>query len=452
MSTITPDHHSLYPRLVRLAVPIMAANLLQMLYNLADAYFLGKLGAAAVSAPAISMNLVMFVVVFGMAFSTAGTTLIAQSKGQNNQTKVNFYLGQMVFSGILIAVMAAVFGNLFARPILTLMRVPEDAFEYTYQYLSIVFTGIPFIFFAFLLQGALQGIGNSITPLLVKGASVVLNVILDPLLIYGIGPFPRLEVRGAAIATVISQGLASAAAIWILLGGRHGMQLKFRNLRPRLAAQKLLLRIAIPSSLGQGISSLGFTVLQGVVNGLGTPVVAAFGIGGRIISLFGMPAAGFSRATAAMVGQSLGARRPEDAKRIVRMSVITILAFISVGMTSTFIFGSSFIRFFVDDPEVIAIGTIMFRIISVSVIPFTMFTVITGAFEGGGDTKPVMFLHILRLWGLRVPLAAFFIAVIGIGELGIWWAMFISNIVTATIGFLLLSRGSWLHKLDPDDL
>lgn len=337
---------SLYRRLNSLALPIMAANLLQMLYNLADAFFLGRLGAAAVSAPAISFNLIFFVVVFGMAFSAAGTTLIAQSKGKGDQHKIDFYLGQMVSVGMSLAVAAAVLGVVLARPILLLLQVPADAFAYTHQYLSIVYAGIPLMFIAFLLQGAMQGIGDSITPLIIKGLTVVLNVILDPLLIYGLWFFPRLEVAGAALATVISQGVASLAALYILLRGRHGMQIHLRNLRPRLQAVRLILRIAVPSSIGQGISALGFTVLQGVVNGLGTAVVAAFGIGGRIIGLFNMPAIGYSRATAAMVGQSLGMRRKDQAWRVVRLSVLTVLAFISIGMTLTFFFGNSFIRFF----------------------------------------------------------------------------------------------------------
>ncbi|MFW5801082.1 MAG: MATE family efflux transporter [Spirochaeta sp.] len=447
-----PSSPGLYRRLIGLAMPIMSANLLQMLYNLVDSFFLGRLGPAAVSAPAISFNLIFFVAVFGMAFSSAGTTLIAQSKGKRDQEKVDFYLGQMMFLGIAMSVLAAVIGVSASRPILQLLHVPADAFEYTNQYLTIIFAGLPLVFISFLMQGAMQGIGNSVTPLIIKIISVCLNVILDPLLIFGIGIFPRLEVAGAAIATITAQGVASLAALYILLRGRRGMKLRWRNLRPQKRAVRLILRIALPSSIGQGVSALGFTVLQGVVNSLGTAVIAAFGIGGRIIGLFNMPAIGFSRATAALVGQSLGMRRKDQAVRVVRMSVLTVLVFISAGMTLTFFYGNYFIRFFVDDPEVIRVGATMFRIISVSVIPFALFTVIMGAFEGAGDTKPVMFLHVFRLWGVRVPLATVLISLAGIGALGIWWAMFASNILTAAIGFLILSRGSWLHKLDPEEV
>jgi Na+-driven multidrug efflux pump len=193
---------------------------------------------------------------------------------------------------------------------------------------------------------------------------------------------------------------------------------------------------------------MGFVVLQGIVNGFGTAVIAAFGVGVRIIGLFNMPAIGFSRATASLVGQSIGAGRPEQARIVLRQSVLTILAFITAGMAITFFFGNWVVRFFVDDPAVVEVGAVMFRVISISVIPFAMFTVANGAFQGGGDTKPLLYLNVARLWGLRVPIAWLLAFGLGIGPLGIWVSMVISNIVTAAAGFWILSKGRWLTALD----
>jgi Na+-driven multidrug efflux pump len=193
-------------------------------------------------------------------------------------------------------------------------------------------------------------------------------------------------------------------------------------------------------------------VLQGVVNTFGTAVVAAFGVGNRIIGLFNMPALGFSQATTSLVGQQLGAKRKDRAVTVVKQSVVTVTVFIVVGMTLTFFFGSSFVRFFIDDPEVIQHGATMFRVISMSVVLFAMFTVAVGAFQGGGDTKPVMYLNIGRLWGLRLPVAYLLAIVLHMGPNGIWWAMFVSNLVTAVVGFAILKRGRWLHKINPDTL
>lgn len=438
---------ALFLRLSRLAVPIMLASLLQMTYNLVDTWFLGRIGAAAVSAPAMAFSFIMFLAVFGIGFSMAGTTLVSQAHGAGKADRVNFYAGQTVTIVGVLGVAAGVIGFVTTPTLLVLMRAPEESFDYARVYMQIVFAGIPLMFFFFILQALLHGLGDSITPLKIQVCTVVLNVILDPIFIFGFGPIPPLEVAGAAIATVISRSVAAILAIIVLVRGRHGIRIVPRYLRPNPEAIRQFVEIGLPASLGQGISALGFTVLQGVVNSFGVAVVAAFGVANRIISLFNMPAIGLSKATAALVGQSLGADAPEQARRVVRLSVLSMLAMIVPAMALTFVFGSSLVRFFVNDPAVIAHGAALFRIVSVSVIPFTLFMVISGAFEGGGVTRPVMVLSALRLWVMRVPLALLLSAHPRLGPNGIWVAMFLSNVVTAAAGFLWLRRGTWLRKV-----
>lgn len=446
------DHTYTYPKLIKLALPIMLGNFFQMLYNLADTFFLGKIGKEALSAPSISMNLIFFMIVFAFGFSNAGTTLIAQSKGKGDRDRMDFYLGQMTSLILTIAVLISILGIIFTDSLLVLMQVPEDTFEYTSSYLKIIFSGIPFMFMSFVLRSSLQGIGNSLTPLLVQSLTVVLNIFLDPILIFGFGPVPSMTVRGAAYATVFSRIVASAVGVVILLRGRKGIKLKFRNMKPDRKAMKLLLKIGIPASLGQGISALGFTVLQGVVNSFGSAVIAAFGVGNRIIGLFNMPAMGISQATAVLVGQQLGAKNHPGAWRVVKHSFITIFVFITLSMSLTFFKGSSVVRFFVNDPEVIRHGVMLFRIVSPSVVFFAMFTVSTGVFQGAGDTKPVMVFNIIRLWGIRVPLVYFLVACTSLGAVSIWTGMFVSNLLVSIAGFILLSRGRWLYKINPDDI
>lgn len=446
------DSRTLYRNLLKLALPIMGANLMQMLYNLADTFFLGRIGAAAVNAPIISFNIIFFLAVFGVGFGTAGTTLIAQSKGKGDQQRVEFYLGQLAVFIFGIAVLVGVVGLAVHMPLLRLLNVPEQSFEFTRQYLTIIFAGIPFMFGAFFFQAAMQGIGDGVTPFIIQFATVILNIAIDPVFIFGWGPIPRMEVAGAAYATILSKAIATIAGVYILSRGRRGMKLRLSNMRPRMESARLFVGIGMPASLGQGISAFGFTVLQGVVNSFGAAVVAAFGVANRIISLVNMPAIGMSRATASLVGQSLGARDTERAKRIVRMSGLTIFGFVGVGMIFAFFYGNLLVRFFVDDPEVIGHGAILFRIVSPSVVLFALFTVILGAFEGGGDTKPVLLMHTVRLWGIRVPLAFLLAVRLGFGPPGIWISMFVSNLVIASAGFLLLRTGRWMHKIDPDTL
>lgn len=423
-----------------------------MLYNLVDTFFLGKIGREALSAPSISMNLIFFMIVFAFGFSNAGTTLISQSKGKGDRGRMDFYLGQMTSLILFIAVLISVLGILFTDKLLVLMHVPPDTFQYTSDYLRIIFSGIPFMFMSFVLRSSLQGIGDSVTPLIVQSITVGLNIMLDPILIFGLGPIPAMTVKGAAYATVFSRMVASAIAVGILVRGKKGILLRLHAMKPDKKAVKLLLKIGVPASLGQGLSALGFTVLQGVVNSLGSAVIAAFGIGNRIIGVFNMPAMGISQATAVLVGQQLGAKNHTEAWRVVKHSFITVFVFITLGMSLTFFKGSSVVRFFINDPEVIHHGVMLFKIVSPSVIFFALFTVSTGVLQGAGDTKPIMIFNIIRLWGLRVPVVYLLVSFTSLGAVSIWTGMFISNFFISIAGFILLSKGKWLYTINPDDI
>jgi len=440
-------------KLINLALPIMAANFLQTLYNLVDSYFLGKLGKEALAAPSIAFTIILFLIIFAGGFANAGTTLISQARGAGNQERVDFYLGQLVTAMTLLSFVLGFIGYITVDPLLRLLQTPEGAtFIYTSQYLKIIFAGVPMMFMMFIFRAALQGVGDGITPLVIQVVTVFLNVFLDWILIFGIGPFPRWEVQGAAAATVAARSVASLIGLFILLRGTRHIRLKLSTLKPDKEALKLLFRIGMPSSLGQGVSALGFTVLQGVVNGLGPAVIAAFGIGNRIIALFNMPAQGLCQATAVLVGQNLGSGSTARAREVVSHGVRMIVIFITLGMTLTFFKGASVIHFFITDPEVTEIGVVMFRILSPSVIFFSLYTVLLGAFQGGGDAKPPMVLNIIRLWGLRVPLAYLMILVLGMGALGLWWAMFVSNLVVAAAAWILYETNRWSRALDPQAL
>lgn len=448
----TPKDRALLKELFRLALPIMAGNFIHSLFNLIDTVFLGRVGKEALSAPAIAMPIIFFFIVFGMGFSVAGTTLIAQSKGKNDPERADFYLGQMTIFIVAASIIISIVGFILTPAFLRLINVPPDSYNYTFTYMRTIFLGVPFMYVSFVFQSALRGVGDSMTPLLIQTVAIVINILLDPLLIFGPGIFPRLEVAGAAIATVVSRMIASVFALALLSRGSRGIRLRLRNLKPDRRALKLFVQIGLPSSLGQAGSALGFTVLQGIVNGFGTSVVAAFGIGNRVINMFNMPGMGLSQATAVLTAQSIGRKDYRGARKVANLAMKSIFIFITAGMIYTTFWGRHLILLFIDDPEVLAIGSRMFRIFGPSVILFALFTIVNGAFQGGGDTKPIMVMNMVRLWGLRVPLAWLLAHVAGLGADGIWYSMFLSNAGVAVIGLLLYRTDRWMYKLNPDDI
>ncbi len=452
MKRIKIANLKLLKTLTTLALPIMATNLLHMLYNLADTYFLGKLGPEAISAPSVSFSIVFFMIIFGSGFSMAGTTLISQAKGKGDEERINFYVSQVFLMLSILSVIIMAAGILGADYLLIAMQVPRDILPTVATYLRIIFIGMPLMFMSFVLRATLQGVGDSVTPMKIQIITVIVNVILDPILIFGLGPVPALGVAGAAIATIIARGVSMVMVLRILITGKRGIKLERKYLKPDPTAWRLIIKIGLPSSVGGGISALGFTVMQGLVNTYGAAVIAAFGVGNRIIGLFNMPAQGISQATAVLVGQCLGRKDHKAAEQTVSYGILTILLFVVSGMVVTFFYGNSVTRFFIDDPEVISYGAQLFRVVSLSVVFFCLFTVINGAFQGGGDTKPIMVFNILRLWGLRIPLALLLTQVFEMGPVGIWWAMCISNILVAAGNYMLYRTGRWKYRLNPEQI
>ena len=439
-----PAPGSLANSLLRIALPLMAGSAVETLYNLGDAWFLGRLGTEAISAPSVAFSFVFMAIIGGAALSQAGTTLMAQARGAGDDALVRRYLNQAAGFLALVSVVVAALGVGFGRLALDLLRTPESVMANALPYLRIVMAGTPFVFAYFLLQSAFAAIGRTVVPLLVHLVGVAVNLALDPLLIFGPGPFPALGASGAALATVISQAVTAAIALGILVRDRDGLRLERALLRPRRGDWALLLKVGIPSSVGQGLSALGFTVLQGVVNGFGPAAIAVFGVGNRIINLFDLPAHGIANSVTTLVGQSIGAGDEGRAHRVVRTGLRLTAAFLVLPIAASMAFGGALVRFFVDDPEAVVLGDLMFKVVGPSVFLFGLFFATTGAFQGAGATKPIMVLSISRLWLIRLPVALV-LARAGVGPVSIWIAMFVSNLAVSIAGILYYRSGRWLR-------
>jgi len=433
--------------LLKVAVPVMLGNGAETIYNLTDSWFLGRLGPRELSAPAIASNLIMLIILAGLGISAGGTALISRAVGRKDRDRADFLLGQVTSLLLASSLVLAVSGWFLTGPFLRSLQTPDDLIGLTADYLRIIFLGIPFMYGFYALQSAMEGTGRTMAALKIQLLATAVNIPLDMLLIFGAGVLPPMGVRGAALATVLSRGVAAVSGFVILFRGRQGIRLHLGNLRFKKEPLKLLVRVAAPSSFSQMSSSLGFTVLQGLVNSFGTPVIAAYGIVNRIHSLFYMPAQGLARGTGSLVGQSLGAENPKRAGRVVRMAAALVLVYIIPPMIFCYLYGAQFIRFFVDDPAVIAEGSILFRIMSPSVIVFAVFMILAGAFQGAGDTRSLMMMHMGRLWVFRLPVAWLLAFPLALGVEGVWYAIAFSNLVITAIGFFRFRRGHWVHAL-----
>ncbi len=433
----------IWKSLVLLSLPIIISNLFQTFYNITDAFWLGKLGKTALAAPTITFSTIFTIIAMASGLAVGGTTLVGQYKGAGKEDKVREVAGNTFTLVFIIAIILSVCGLIFSEDILKLLKTPDDAFVQTLQYMRVIVSGIPFIFSFYVFQGVLQGYGNTVSPMKISAFTVIINLVLDPILIFGLGPIPKMGVIGAGLATLFSQLLASVIGVTFLFTGKYGIRLHIRDLKPKLKSIKNILKIGLPVSFAHTGTALGFTVLMVLVNTLGSGVVSAFGVGNRIISILVMPAMGLANGNAIMVAQNIGANNVKRAEKTVWTAVAINSVLLLIFTTLLFFFGKYVIQFFINDPEVIAIGSRMFRITAYSVLFFSIMIIFSGAFQGSGHTVPVFVLHISRLWLFRVPFAYLFVNYFHMEHDGIFWAMFISNSVITLISFIWFKTGSW---------
>ena len=436
--------------LFAVAWPVSVSYLMQTLYNLIDAFWLGKLGKTAIVAPTVSMNIVFIGIALAMGLGQAGTTLVSQHKGAGQPGRMGRAAGQSLLLQMIAGSLFAAIGLVFSRPLLGLLQTPADAFDDTLVYMRWILAGVPLVFLFHTYQSILFGLGDTVRPMRVNVVSVIVNVILDPILIFGWGPVPALGVAGAAVATVIARGLASVLALYELLAG-SGFRIRARDLRWDGGVVAKLLRIGMPLAVGQTATSLGFTLLIGIVNGFGSSVTAAFGVGHRIIMMISVPAMALGQANATAVGQNLGAELPDRASLSVRTSAVLITAILLPLTTLMFFFGGSLTHWFVADAEVVAYGADLFRITAFSVFLFSLILVLFGAFQGAGKTVPVMVVNMGRLWAIRIPATLLLTQVWHWGPNGFWWAMNLSNLIAAGVAFVWFLRGDWKQSLVADE-
>jgi putative MATE family efflux protein len=444
---------NLYRTIIRLGYPMALASVVQTLYNLADTFWLGRLGRQALAAPIISFNILFFIISLAIGFSVAGTSLVSQYTGAKKPDQANKVAGNLlVFFAVFSLVFSAV-GYFSAEFLLKLLATPPEAMGNTLSYFRVMILGMPLAFPFFVYQSVLHGYGDTKSPLKVELISAGINVVLDPILIFGWLGMPALGVTGAALTTVISRAVASLVGVRQLFSGDKGIKIKQRHLKPDFSLVPLMIRVGFPAAIGMAGASLGFMVLIGIVNQFGTAVVGAYGIATRVVHVFMMPAIGISSAVTAIVGQNLGAGLIARAKKVVGRGLRLALVVIVPSMILVAFFGKSVTMFFIpDDPLVHRVGNTMFYFIAPAVVFFAMGVIVNGAFQGSGRTLPVMAANLARIWLFRIPLVYLVSFVILRGpldldaSLGIWMGMFLSNLFSFLFIFILYLRGQWARS------
>jgi len=432
-----------------LAVPSAVGILLGSLYNLVDAFWLGKVNQVALAAPGLTGPLFFVVFSLGFGLGIGGAALVAQHTGAGRHGEADRAAAQTIVLLCGVVTSLAVPMAVLAPQVLKLMRAPAEVIGPASGYLRIFMLGLPLAAFTMGYASVLRALGDTITVVVISGAANILNAGLDPLLIFGVGPLPALGVRGAALASVISQGGACYACTACLRRGRAGLRLRWADFKPDRALLWRITRIGVPASVASSFSSIGFAFFQVIINSLGITVVAAFTIGSRVLRLFDAPVHAMASATAPIVGQALGAGDVGLARRAVRFSALLFAAVMIAPLVMLTWKGHAVAGWFINEPDVVAETGKFFMLVPWSTYCFGILMMLMSAFYGSGHTRPAMVISIIRVALVRLPVACLLVFGLKWGSLGAYTGMVAGNVVAALVAFALFARGGWEKGVVP---
>jgi putative MATE family efflux protein len=425
--------------IIMLALPLMINNFIQTIYNLTDTYFVGKLGTTAIAAIQFVWPLTFLMLSFAMGIGTAATALISQNIGGHNSDQAITYAGQTILFNALFSVTFGIIGYVISPDLLNLLGAKGPLYADALSFLQVMFLGMPTLFSMVVYSGIKAGEGDNKTPMIFGAISVVMNIVLDPIFIFTFG----MGIRGAAIATVLSRGIIGFYAISTLFSTKNALRIDLGRLKFKAQEMKALLRMGIPSSIGQSTAAFGFTILNVFIISLGESTLTAFTIGNRISGLAMMPALGIGSAISAIIGQNLGAGNEARARSAVKVSSVLSTGFLILAGGLVIALSENVVRIFSNDPEVILQGTHYMRLITMTLPLVGFFQIFIGTFQGSGHTKISMFLLISRLWLLRIPMLYLFKNYTHFRPDSVWAAMILSNVIICIIGGLFLKFSNW---------
>jgi len=426
-----------------LAVPMVLELVLESTFAVVDIFFVAKLGPSAVATVGLTESLLFLLYAIGMGLAMATTAVVARRIGEGKREEAASTAVQAIFLALLISVPFALAGIFFAKDLLRLMGADAWTLEHGYRYMQWMLGANAVIMLLFVINAIFRGAGDAAIAMRVLWLANGLNIILCPLLIFGIGPFPELGIEGAAIATVIGRGTGVLYQLWSIF--RRGQHIRIAP--SQLVVQSAILWNIVRTSLGGvGQMIIGMTswiFVMRILSSLGSEAVAGATIALRIMMFTLMPAWGMSNAAATLVGQNLGAGQPERAEASVWHIGWYNMAFTLLVSVLFFFFHHELIGLFTDDRKVIDIGGEWLRILSYSYFVYGWWMVAVQAFNGAGDTVTPTKINLVFFWLIQIPLSYALAIWMGWQHTGVFWAVFVSETSVGLFTLWLFSRGKW---------
>ena len=429
-----------------LSVPMVLEMAMESVFAITDIFFVSGLGAQAVAVVGLTEAVLTLLYALAIGLSMGVTATISRRIGEKKPEQANEVAGQTLLLGLVLSVLVGSVGVYFAEDILRLMGAEAEALEIGTHYTSVMLGGSITILYLFLINAIFRGAGDATIAMRSLWLANGINIVLDPLLIYGVGPFPEMGVTGAAVATTIGRSVGVAYQLYHLRSHFSRIRVNWSHITPDWLVLKNLVKVSTGGVLQFLIATASWVALVRIVSTYSSAAVAGYTIAIRVVIFTILPAWGMSNAVATLVGQNLGAGKPDRAER----SVLTIarynVGFMLVVALVFLLFAEGIIRLFTQEPEIVANGISCLTYMAYGYVFYGIGMILVQAFNGAGDTMTPTYINLFCFWMLQIPLAYTLAKYAGYGPDGVYMAVALSESVLAVVGIWAFRKGRWKLK------
>ncbi|WP_203256782.1 MATE family efflux transporter [Hyunsoonleella ulvae] len=426
-----------------LSIPMILEMLMESIFALVDIMFVSQVSVNAVATIGLTESVITLVYAVAIGLSMAATAIVARRVGEKDIQGASSAAVQVIFLGIAIAIIISVIGILYPKDILSLMGGEPDLIEEGYGYTKILLGGNVTIMLLFLINAIFRGAGNASIAMWTLVLSNGLNIILDPIFIFGLGPVPAYGVEGAAIATTIGRGTAVIFQLAVLFFGFSKIKVGVKDLVLQIGVMLNLIKVSL-GGIGQFlIGTSSWVFLMRIMSEFGSEVLAGYTIAIRVMMFTLMPAWGMSNAAATLVGQNLGAEKPDRAEQSVWKTGKYCAIFMGFVSIVYLVFAPHIIILFNQTSDVVKYGSLCLRVLAAGYIFYAYGMVVVNAFNGAGDTKTPTYINFFCFWLLQLPFAYVMAITLNFGPQGVFWAITMAEILIAVIAIIWFKKGKW---------
>ena len=430
-----------------LSVPMVLEMLMESVFVVADVFFVGKLGADAVAVVGLTESMMTIVYTVAIGLSIGVTATVARRVGEKNPEGAARAAAQSLVIGAAASLLVGATGIAFAPDLLALMGASEGVVETGADFTRVMLGGSGVVIFLFLINAVFRGAGDAAVAMRVLWLANAINIVLGPCLIFGLGPFPEMGVTGAAVATTIGRGCGALYAFSNLLRAGSRVRLLRRHFRIEPGVISSLLRLSSSGTFQVLIGTASWIGLVRIISTFGSEALAGYTIGIRIIMFALLPSWGMSNAAATMMGQSLGAGRPDRAEKAVWLAGFYNMCFLGLIGLAFVIFPGQIVSWFTNDPAVYGYAAACLRIVALGFLFYAYGMVLTQSFNGAGDTRTPTVINLLIFWLWEIPLGYVLAKVLGFGPHGVFWAVMIAFSSLAVVSAVVFKRGGWKRSV-----